>query len=220
MKKTKPQPVRECKPATSTADLVADPQNTRKHSQRNLGFIERSLNEIGAARSIVIDEDNRILAGNGTVEAAALAGIDKVRVIEADGNEIIAVRRVGLTETQKKRLSLYDNRSAELASWDIDLLKILGDEVTVSDFFFQDELASLVNTNVVDIKDPDDRWKGRGVGTGGAFALVTFGSFSGFSTIFFEDVAQELTTRFGTEDEKINTFVIWLRGSLGLPDAS
>lgn len=103
-------------------DLTPDPKNARKHNERNIGQIVESLQEVGASRSIVIDENNVILAGNGVTEAAAIAGIENVRIIEADGNEIIAVRRSGLTEEQKKRLALWDNRAAELAEWNLDQL--------------------------------------------------------------------------------------------------
>jgi ParB-like chromosome segregation protein Spo0J len=103
---------------THIGQLTPDPKNARKHTPRNVGTIVNALHEVGAARSIVIDENNVILAGNATVEAAGQAGIEKLRVIDADGDEIIAVRRKGLTGRQKTRLALYDNRAAELAQWD------------------------------------------------------------------------------------------------------
>ena len=103
-------------------ELTADSENARAHNPRNVGLIVDALQEVGAARSIVIDEDGRILAGNATIEAAALAGIERVKVIEADGETIVAVRRSGLTDEQKKRLALYDNRTAELADWDVEQL--------------------------------------------------------------------------------------------------
>ena len=81
-------------------------------------MIENALREVGAARSIVIDENDTVLAGNATIEAAAQAGIEKVQVVDADGETIVAVRRRGLTPEQKARLALYDNRTAELAEWD------------------------------------------------------------------------------------------------------
>ena len=123
--------------------LKPDPNNARKHNQRNIGQIVSSLQEVGAARSIVIDEDNIILAGNGVIEAAGIAGIENVRVIEADGNEIIAVKRKGLTPEQKTRLALWDNRAAELAEWDIDQLQIEFDAGMLEGLFSDIDLDKL-----------------------------------------------------------------------------
>lgn len=106
----------------STADLKHDPKNARSHGDRNLGMIADSLREVGAARSIVISEDGTVLAGNGVLAASAKAGISKVRVIESDGDEIIAVRRAGLTKKQKTRLALADNRVAESSEWNPQVL--------------------------------------------------------------------------------------------------
>jgi hypothetical protein len=103
-------------------DLIPDSQNRRTHNARNLGMVVDALKSVGAARSIVIDEDNVILAGNGVSAAAAEAGISRVRVIDAAGDELIAVRRSGLTEDQKRALAIYDNRTAELAEWNYDQL--------------------------------------------------------------------------------------------------
>jgi len=128
---------------THIGELIPDPENARKHTPRNIGLIERSLNEVGAARSIVTDEDNVIIAGNGVVEAAALAGITKVLTVETDGETIVNVKRRGLTPEQKKRLALYDNRAAELAEWDADALQKLSDDGALSDLFYPDELLAL-----------------------------------------------------------------------------
>jgi len=51
--------------------LVPDPRNARRHNGRNLALIEASLREVGAARSIVVDEGGVILAGNATVALPA-----------------------------------------------------------------------------------------------------------------------------------------------------
>jgi len=83
--------------AHSISDLKPDKKNRRKHNQRNIGMIVDALHEVGAARSIVIDEDNLILAGNGVVEAAAEAGIERVKVVDADGETIVAVRPHAIT---------------------------------------------------------------------------------------------------------------------------
>jgi ParB family transcriptional regulator, chromosome partitioning protein len=108
---------------THIKELTPDPENRRKHNPRNLGMVTDALHQVGAARSIVIDEDNVILAGNGVTEAAAEAGITKVQVIDVDGETLVAVRRTGLTPEQKRALAIYDNRTAELAEWDAEQLQ-------------------------------------------------------------------------------------------------
>jgi len=80
----------------SLEKLTPDQGNVRTHNPRNISMIADSLREVGAARSIVIDEGDTVLVGNGVVEAAAKVGIDRVQVVEADGNTLIAVRRRGL----------------------------------------------------------------------------------------------------------------------------
>lgn len=129
---------------THLKDLTPDPKNARRHTPRNVGMIESALNEVGAARSIVIDEDGVVLAGNATIEAAAQAGIERVRVVEADGNEIIAVQRKGLTDEQKVKLALFDNRAAELAEWNPEVLAGIADGVDLSGLFHEDEMAALL----------------------------------------------------------------------------
>lgn len=113
------------KPITHIKDLVSDSANARRHTPRNIGVIAESLQTVGAARSIVIDEQNVILAGNGVIDAAGEVGITRLRVIEADGNEIIAVRRSGLTKKQKTQLALADNRANELSGWNPDVVNSL-----------------------------------------------------------------------------------------------
>jgi DNA modification methylase len=125
---------------TNINDLKSDHKNARKRTDKSANLIKNSLEQFGAARSIVIDEDNRILAGNGTVEGAKKAGIDNVRVIEADGTEIIAVKRTGLTEDQKVGLALADNRSSDLSEWDNEMLKQLSEEHDISDWFSTKDL--------------------------------------------------------------------------------
>jgi hypothetical protein len=125
------------------SDLLPDPENLRKHNARNIGMIQEGIHEVGLARSIVVDEDLVVLAGNGVVEAAAAAGIRRVRVIHADGDEIIAVQRSGLSEEQKKRLAIYDNRTSELSQWDAEALRNLMElepEMTEG-LWYDDELA-------------------------------------------------------------------------------
>ena len=130
----------------SVADLVPDPKNRRKRTARNVDMIVASLRDVGAARSIVIDEGNQVLAGNGLVEAAAQANITKLQVVDVDGDTIVAVRRRGLSDAQKRDLAIYDNRTAELAEWDLPQLAAdlaNGDDLTP--FFFEKEIETLLH---------------------------------------------------------------------------
>ena len=138
--------------------LTPDPRNARRHSERNLRLITEALRDVGAARSIVVDETGTVLAGNATIAAAGHAGLTRVRVIDADGSELIAVRRTGLTLEQKQRLALYDNRAAELAEWDTEVLAHLADEIDLSALWETDELADLLSEEAPAIDllgDPD-----------------------------------------------------------------
>ena len=109
--------------ALTLQELQPDPQNRRRHPDRNRDMIRNSLRTVGPARSIVIDETNTVLAGNGVVEQAPEAGITKLRVIDAERDELIAVRRRDLTEDEKRQLAMFDNRTAELAEWNPDQLQ-------------------------------------------------------------------------------------------------
>ena len=128
----------------SISDLRSDHKNARKRTDRSATLIEESLKRYGAARSVVIDEDNRILAGNGTVDAAKRAGIFKVRVIETEGDEIIAVKRTGLTEDQKIGLALADNRTSDLSEWDKEMLHQLSEEHDITPWFEAEDLAEIM----------------------------------------------------------------------------
>jgi len=88
--------------------LNLDPNNARKHSQRNLDAIAASLDKFGQRKPIVVHR-GVILAGNGTVEAAKSLGWKDI--------EITTVPDDWDDETAKA-FALADNRSAELAEWD------------------------------------------------------------------------------------------------------
>ena len=140
---------------TSIKDLKSDHKTARRRTDRSAELIKESLQRYGAARSIVIDEDNRILAGNGTIEGAKEAGINRIRVIETDGDEVIAVRRTGLTEEQKVGLALADNRTADLSEWDQEMLNRLGEQHDISLFFSQDDLDGILELEVEQLPPED-----------------------------------------------------------------
>lgn len=139
------------------ADLLPDPKNARKHTPRNVGMIVNALHEVGTGRSGLIDENRRVLAGNATLEALAQAGIKRVKIVKSDGEEWVVVQRDGLSEKQKKKMALYDNRTSELSFWDTDILQEMND-VELKDFFYDYELVQIGIPGNPD--DPNAAWRG------------------------------------------------------------
>lgn len=73
-------------------------------------------------RSIGIDEENKVLVGNGTTTASKAKGKKKVIVVNTDGETLVAVRRSGLSDEQKKKVIIADNRTGESSSWNPEVL--------------------------------------------------------------------------------------------------
>lgn len=92
-------------------DLVLDPRNANKHSVYGTGLLENSTRENGFGRSIVISNDNVIIAGNGVAEAGASIGMEDVEVVESDGKKIIAVKRTDIKSGTAEfyKMALADN---------------------------------------------------------------------------------------------------------------
>lgn len=96
-------------------ELIPDSLNANKHSKKGMATLKSALVRNGLGRSILISADNEIIAGNGVTEAAMRAGINKVRVIETDGSEVIAVKRRDIRSGTKEfyDMALADNGIAK-----------------------------------------------------------------------------------------------------------
>ncbi len=93
--------------------LELDPGNARKHSAENLAAIRASLKEFGQVSAVVVNSKNgQVVIGNGRLLAARELGW-----------KYLAVVRRPFTVGQQRALSLADNRSAELAHWDLGVLE-------------------------------------------------------------------------------------------------
>lgn len=101
-----------------------DKRNYRKHSDKNKKLINKSLSENGAGRSILIDANDEIIAGNGVFEQAQALGL-KTKVIETDGSELVVVKRTDLQtdDDKRKRLAVLDNSTSDSSEFDVDLLQ-------------------------------------------------------------------------------------------------
>lgn len=95
----------------SVNDLSTDPANARKHDDRNIETIVSSLSRFGQQKPIVVDSSGVVRAGNGTLEAAKRLGWDTIAVVYSD-----------LQGSEATAYAIADNRTAELAEWDNDML--------------------------------------------------------------------------------------------------
>jgi site-specific DNA-methyltransferase (adenine-specific)/site-specific DNA-methyltransferase (cytosine-N4-specific) len=116
---------------TTVDDFKFDSANARKHGDKNKKSIADSMKQFGAGRSILVDADGVIRAGNGTAEAWKQSG-GKIRVVESDGKELIVVKRTDLRGAEAMAYAIADNRAGELAEWDDEILGTQLDELKAS----------------------------------------------------------------------------------------
>src|SRR6056297_546521 len=96
------------------ADLIPYANNARTHSETQVARIAGSIREFGFNNPVLVDGENGIIAGHGRVLAARQLGLREVPVIEL----------AHLSEAQKRAYILADNRLAEEAGWDRELLAL------------------------------------------------------------------------------------------------
>jgi|SRR5580704_17400910 ParB-like chromosome segregation protein Spo0J len=133
----------------SIAQLVLDEKNANKGTKRGRELLGESLEKYGAARSVV-DRNNRVIAGNKTVEAARAAGMKSISVVETDGSSLVAVQRGDLDLKRDKKareLAIADNRVGEIdLEWNPEVLALL--DVDLKQFWNENELKDFRNTEL------------------------------------------------------------------------
>ena len=97
------------------SDLIPDDKNFNQGNEFGNSLIEKSFRKFGAGRSILIDKNNRIIAGNKSVENAGAIGLEDVQIVESDGKRIIAVKRtdIDLDSPEGREMALADNATAK-----------------------------------------------------------------------------------------------------------
>ena len=110
---------------TNIESLVPDNKNFNKGTEYGDHLIDESLRRFGLGRSILIDKNNRIIAGNKTAEKAADIGFTDVVVVEVDGNQLVAVKRkdIDLDSAKGREFALADNATGKAnLAWDEELI--------------------------------------------------------------------------------------------------
>lgn len=180
-------------------DLIPDDKNFNKGSEFGNSLIEKSFRKFGAGRSILLDKNNRIIAGNKSVENAGAIGMEDVIVVESDGTKIIAVKRtdIDLDSIIGREMALADNASAKAnIVFDAELIeaelseavttewgihKNTKEDINLDDFFSNDNSEPKEDKNKITLEYSDED-----------FSIITeaFKKFSGSK----EDIVFRLLT--------------------------
>ena len=132
------------------SELSQDPANARKHNERNIESIVASLRRFGQQKPIVIDSSGVVRAGNGTLEAARQLGWESIECVETSlkGSDAISY-------------AIADNRTAELAEWDDEVLAAQLNGISIEDAdlvaaagFSEDELSEILGKFDIDEIEP------------------------------------------------------------------
>ena len=106
---------------TNINALIPDDKNFNKHTEYGSALLEKSVTRFGLGRSILVDKNNRIIAGNGITETAGANGLEDVIIVETTGDKLVAVKRtdIDLDSKEGRELALADNATANAnLAWD------------------------------------------------------------------------------------------------------
>src|SRR5665213_3455683 len=99
---------------TLIRELKPYPNNARTHSTKQIRQIAKSIERFGFNNAVLVNEHKQIIAGHGRVEAAKLLGLHAVPTVQLSH----------LSDTEMKAYILADNKLAEKAGWDREVLSI------------------------------------------------------------------------------------------------
>lgn len=196
----------------SIDDLHAYEFNPRDN-ENAIESVMNSIREFGFLVPIVIKSDGEIGAGHTRWEAARRLGMAEVPCVQADH----------LSDHQIKQFRIIDNKVAELATWDIDLLatevRSIMPDIDLTDFGFTgDEIDSIVNlhsddataaSNVNDRPSPRQQQQSRAPAT----TRIVVGEFTAFiPTAVYRQWANQIRVECNHDQEQITDHMMDLLG--------
>jgi DNA modification methylase len=136
-----------------TLDRVRPYENNPRNNDKAVDAVAASIKEFGFSQPIVVDSDSVIIVGHTRLKAAQKLGLDRVPVVVASH----------LTPEQVRAYRIADNKTAEIAEWNYDLLPIELSALQEANYdlgllgFNAEELAKLMDTGVNEgLTDPDE----------------------------------------------------------------
>lgn len=188
----------------TTADistLIQDDLNFNKGTARGEEMLDYSIKAFGVGKGVLVDENNRIVAGNKTVQAAIKAGIKKIRIVETDGTELVAVKRtdVDLDTKKGREFALADNVVGNV-NFDIDYSKVREAMDKVE-----------MHPEIWDVEMPKDktlaRWDGGPNEGASKFASFAFNVYNIIMSDDESEVLQEKAKAYNKEHGTMDGFI-------------
>ena len=147
------------KPAKIT-DFHPDKHNANKGTEKGAIVLDDSVRNLGLGRSILVDKNGNIIAGNKTQETAVANGLEDAIVIETDGSKLVVVKRTDIDlyspdDDKARMLALYDNLSSQVnLDWDPVNLDFALQNIQSDSISVQAALSELATENGLIL--PDD----------------------------------------------------------------
>ena len=178
------------------SDLTPDKKNPNRGTERGRDLLERSVRKYGIARSIVVDRDGNIKAGNTTVDVvgALTSGEAEIQVVQSDGKKLIVVQRTDWDENSKEAREYrhVDNRTSEVGfELDAEILReeLEASTVDLSEFYTKKELEFKLSESPI-VDEPE------GASAGGSGSDELFLSSKGLKIPVTEDEVSALKEEF------------------------
>ena len=132
-------------------DEVIPYENNPRNNDEAVAYVAESIKQCGYCSPIIIDEDNVILCGHTRLKALKQLGY----------KEVECVRKSGMTDEQKKKYRILDNKTAEVAEWNFDLLEAELKDLDFGDFDFgfddMPELSEPAEITEDEVPEVDDK---------------------------------------------------------------
>ena len=139
--------------AKKLSDFQTQKVNVNRHSARGMGLLNHVMGKDGWISAITVANDGETFAGSARLETAIDRFGDDAEpiVIDSDGTRPIIVRRTDIAnadDPRAVRLGIADNRIHDVnADYDAEILASIAEEVDISDMYFDDELAAIVDAD-------------------------------------------------------------------------
>lgn len=122
-------------------DLLRPYQNNPRYNDDAIDAVEESIDQVGYISPIIVDESLQILAGHSRWRSLNELGEEEIDVVVVDG----------LTDEQKRKFRLLDNKTAEIASWDLGKLQQELDNLDFEGYdFWSEELEKMADKIVAE----------------------------------------------------------------------